>query len=85
LEPKGFFTVQDQADDLSIDNGMNVIPTDIATAEFRLARLSIKREDPLLATRILEIADVDLGVVGANNRRIPATGRVAIVYTQKWI
>jgi hypothetical protein len=46
----GFITVQDQADHLSINNWMNVIPADIATANFRLTRLSIKREDPLLAT-----------------------------------
>jgi hypothetical protein len=46
-------------------------PAGVAAAEARLPRRAIEREDPLLAVPVLEVADVEVGGLGADGGRDP--------------
>jgi hypothetical protein len=77
-KPGDFLAPQDQIIDLAIPDGLNCIPADIPASKFCLAGLSVVREDPLLAIGILEIPDIEGGVVAADDGRIATAGSMVI-------
>jgi hypothetical protein len=54
-------------------------PAGVPAAEGRLPRRAIEREDPLLAVAVLEVADVEVGGLGADGGRNPARRGVVVV------
>ena len=79
LELRGLLGRKDEPADPSVTHRVRAGPTGVPTLEPRLARRAIEREDPLLAVPILEIADVEVGGLGAEGRRDSARRGMAVV------
>jgi hypothetical protein len=82
LEPRGLLRREDQPVDPSVTHRVRGVPTGVPAVEARLARGAIEREDPLLAVPVLEVADVEVGGLGAERRRDPARRGMAVVDRQ---
>jgi len=84
LEPQQFCGSQVQADSFSVLDRKRGIPAGVAAAYQRLATLAIKREYPLFAERILKVADVNIGIVIADDWRIAARTCMTILNAKEW-
>jgi hypothetical protein len=72
--PSGRLRREAQPVDPSITHRVRGGPAGVPAAEARLARGAIEREDPRLAVPVLEVADVQVGGLGADGGRDPAHG-----------
>ncbi len=79
LKPELFFVSQNQIRNRPVCDVELRVPADIATSQNRFASPPVQCEDPLLAIRIFEVANVTILVTAIDDGRITARIRVAIL------
>ena len=85
LKPELFFLSQNQISNPPVCDVELRVPADIATPQNRFASPPVQREDPLLAIRILEVANVTVLGTAIDDGRITARSGVVISDLQQWV
>ncbi len=80
--PRGLLGRKGQPVDPPVTHRVRAGPASVPAAEARLTRRAIEREDRLLAIPVLEVADVEVGGLGAEGGRDPERRGMAVVNRQ---